>query len=99
MPAFLLPLLEVCGAFLSRLVGSRIGQWILTGALFMGIQFVSKKVAVDVLIPQIASHMAGMGALTISWMAYLNIDRFITIVLSAYASAAGTRLVMQRAGK
>lgn len=99
MPAFLIPIIEVLTAALSRLVASRLGQWLLTGALFLGIQWVSKKVAVDVLIPQIASHVAGMGALTVAWLAYLNVDRAITIILSAYASAAGTRMVMQRVGK
>lgn len=96
---FLVPLLEACGAFLSRLVASRLGQWLLTAALFLGINFVSKKVAVDILVPQIAAHIGGMGALTVAWLAYLNVDRAITIILSAYASAAGTRMVMQRAGK
>ncbi|MGN6482538.1 DUF2523 family protein [Luteibacter sp.] len=95
----LVVLLEVVGAFLARLIASRIGQWILTAILFFGINFVSKKVVVENVIPQLQAHMAGLGALTLAWMAYLNIDRGISVILSAYAAGAGTRFVMQRASK
>nr|WP_240003825.1 hypothetical protein [Luteibacter sp. 9143a] len=29
-------------------------------------------------------------------MAYLNVDRSITIILSAFASAAGSRMILKR---
>ena len=98
MPVFLIPLLEVCGAFLSRLFFSRAGQWLLTALLFLGIQFGSQKLVVEPLLSSIQSSFGGLSAGTVAWMAYLNVDRAITIVLSAFASAAGSRVILKRIG-
>lgn len=95
---FLLPLLEVCGAFLSRLFFSRVGQWVLTALLFLGIQFGSQKFVVEPLRAAIQSSFSGLDSQSLAWMAYLNVDRAITIVLSAFASAAGSRMVLKRIG-
>ncbi|SKB73716.1 DUF2523 family protein [Luteibacter sp. 22Crub2.1] len=99
MPPFLLPLIEVVGSALSRLIFSRVGQWVLTGMLFLGIKFTAQKVVTEPLIAAIQQHVSGLGGGIIAWLAYLNVDVAITIVLSAYASASGTKMVLSRIGK
>lgn len=99
MPLVFGAALEAFFAFMSRLVISRIGQWILTAMIFLGIKFTSQKLVVEPLISQIQSSVSGLGSYIVGWIAYLNVDIAITIILSAYASGYGTRAVMSHIGK
>lgn len=83
-----MPLLAVIGAFFSRLVASRVGFWVVGALAFLGINFVSHSFVVGPILEAIMDSVADLPASLIAWLRYLNIDRYITAVLSAYASAA-----------
>lgn len=80
--------LGAIGAFLSRVVASRIGYWILAALTFFGLQFVATEFVADPLLAQIQAAFAGAPAEILEWLAFLNVDKYITMILSAYAAAA-----------
>jgi len=92
----MLAILEGLIAALSRLVGSRIGQWAVQLLLFFGVQVVAQHVVLAPIKASLAAAFGGMPAAVIAWLAYLRVDVFLTLIASAYAANVGTRLLMQR---
>lgn len=86
-------------AGLSRLFGTRIGQWILSALAFLGINFMTQKFAVDPLLGQIKSAVSGAPGEIVAWLGYLNVDKYVTLVLSAYATAAAAGALKMRLAK
>lgn len=99
MPAAILALIEVVGAAFSRLMATQLGRWVLQALLFFGISFVSNKIVSGAVTPALQSAFAGIGGTALAWMAYCNVDRAITIVLSAYATVSATRWTIMRTKK
>jgi steroid 5-alpha reductase family enzyme len=92
----MLLILEGLIAALSRLVGSRIGQWIVQLFLFFGVQLVAQHVLIAPVKGALSAAFGGMPATVIGWIAYIKLDVFLTLIASAYAANAGTRFFMQR---
>lgn len=90
------PWLAPIAAFLSRMIQSRIGFWVLSGLAFFGLQWGATQLVVGPLLAQIQSAFVGLPADLIAWLSFLNIDRYVTIVLSAYATAAGASALRLR---
>ncbi|WP_164240842.1 DUF2523 family protein [Stenotrophomonas maltophilia] len=86
-------------AGLSRLVGTRLGQWVLSALAFLGINFMTQKFAVDPLLGQIKSSFAGAPGEIVAWLGFLNVDKYVTLVLSAYATAAAAGALKMRLAK
>jgi hypothetical protein len=83
-------------AALGWLVRSQIGRWIAIALAAIGIQFAVTEGVMYPLIDYIASNASGgVGAAT-QWFGFFNVDRYITLILSAYASAAAVGFVAQR---
>ena len=83
-----MPFVGALLAGLSRLLGSRIGQWALQLLAFFGLGFAAQQYAVAPLLAQIQSYASGAGGEAVMWMAYLNFDKAITMIMSAYAARA-----------
>jgi hypothetical protein len=94
----MLAVLEALFAGLSRLVGSRIGQWVVQLFLFFGVQIVSQHVLIAPVKGALSAAFGGIPSDVIAWIAYLRVDVFLTIIASAYAANAGARFFMQRKG-
>ena len=78
------------------LVRSQIGRWIVIALGAIGIQFVATEALLDPLIAHISSNVGGgVGAAT-AWLGFFNVDRYVTLILSAYAAAASLGFAMQR---
>lgn len=99
MPAAILAIIELVTAAFSRIIASQLGRWVLQALLFFGISFVSNKVTTAAVEPALTAAFAGVGGDILAWMSYCNIDRALTIVLSAYATVAATRWTIKRASK
>ena len=91
MPAVILAIIEIAGAAFSRLMATQLGRWVLQGLLFFGISFVSNKIVSGAVTPALQAAFSGIGGNALAWIAFMNADRALTIVLSAYATVAATR--------
>lgn len=91
MLAWITALIEVVGAAFSRLMATKLGPWLVQAAAFLGIQFVSSHIVSGVVSPTLAQYVGGLGGDAVRWVSFLNVDRALTIVLSAYATVAATR--------
>ncbi|MBL8642971.1 MAG: DUF2523 domain-containing protein [Rhodospirillaceae bacterium] len=92
MPA----LLAVLAAAFSRLIGSRAGHWIVSAALWLGISFASYQVVLDPAMALIQQYMSETGAEALAALAFLNVDKAVTMLFSAYAARLASRLVLRR---
>lgn len=75
-------------AGLSRLFSTRLGTWVAGAMLFLGIELVASNFVVGPLLDEVIGAFAGLPGDMAAWLAFLNVDRYITIVASAYATAA-----------
>lgn len=78
----------VLSAVLGRLVASRLGFWIASALATLGLQLAVQQFAVGPAIDMVQTNFNGVPGDLVAWVSYLNVDKFITIVLSAYAAAA-----------
>lgn len=89
---FLAPLL----AGISRLFATRIGFWILSALAFLGIQFAATEFVVEPLLDYIKGALGGAPATILEFLAWLRVDDYVTVVLSAYTTAAATGALKMR---
>lgn len=83
-------------AALGWLVRSQIGRWIAIALAAIGIEFAVSEAVMDPLFDYInANAGAGVGAAT-AWFGFFNVDRYVTLILSAYAAAAAVGFGLQR---
>ncbi|RRU12123.1 DUF2523 family protein [Stenotrophomonas sp. 278] len=86
-------------AGLSRLIQTRLGQWLLAALAFLGLNFVTQEFAVDPLLNQIKQAFSGAPADIVAWLAFLNLDKYVTLVVSAYATAISAGALKMRLKK
>ena len=97
MPAIIATFL----AALSRLFASRIGAWVVALLLYFGISIGGYKMAVEPLLSSIKSTLSGLSADAVNWIAFLGLDKAITIVFSAYVirwGIGGAKVFLRKRG-
>jgi hypothetical protein len=82
-------IIEVLIKYLGRLFSSRLGAWLASALLAFGLSWTTQKFAIQPLLASITGAASGMGGTAAAWFGYLNVDKAITIVLSAYATKQG----------
>lgn len=83
-------------AGLGWLFRSKLGQWIVAGMAFIGLQLATNEFAVGPILAQIQSVVGQTGGDAVGWVAFFNLDKYITCILSAYAVATGKRVFLAR---
>lgn len=96
MPAFLAPLIAAVMGALSRLFGSRLGAWVGTAMVALGIAWVTNEAIVTPAKTMALNALSGMHAVALQWALVANWDKYITIVLSAYAAGGIKRAILVR---
>lgn len=96
MPAFLAPLLAALFAGFSRLFSTNLGAWITTAMIALGLAWVTTESMVEPVRQLVASHMGGIPGNVAQWVAVMNFDKYISIILSAYAAGGIKRAVLTR---
>jgi type III secretory pathway component EscR len=85
---FLAPVWAALIAALGWLVRTQIGFWIASALAAYGLSLVAQNFVVTPVMASIQSQMAGLGGNVTAWMAYLQVDKMLTTIISAYAAAA-----------
>lgn len=83
-------------AVLGNMVRSQIGFWIASALGAFGLHLVAQEFVVSPALAEIQSHLNGLPATGLAWLAHLKVDRVVTILLSAYAAAASLSAVRLR---
>lgn len=97
MWAILLEFLEPLGGLLSRLMFSKLGQWIASAMTFLGLSFGTTKFGIGALRDYMQNALTGLPGQLVDWMGVLNLDVYCTIILSAYAAAFVKKVIVQAA--
>lgn len=77
---------------------AKLGNFIAGVFVFFGLQLVARKYGVEPLIQYMRQIAMTGGAEALSWMAFFNIDRYITVILSAYTIIAAKGIFLRRTG-
>lgn len=83
-------------AGLSSLFASKIGQWCVSALVFLGLELATQSFVTAPIIGQIQSIATGLPGDAVGWLAFLNADKYVTIILSALAVAAGKSAILRR---
>lgn len=89
-PLVLAPIVAMILAWISRIMMIKAGIWVIGALAYIGLYFGTQSFVVDPLIDQVRAIAEGSttGAMA-EWVAFLNVDRAITMILSAYVTAGG----------
>jgi len=96
MPAFLAPLIAAAMAAFSRLVSTRAGMWVATALGALGLSLATHEIAMGPIMNMVRSSASGIPADLAQWLGVLQVDRYITIVLSAFTAGAVKRAFLAR---
>ena len=66
---------------------------------FLGLNFVAQEFAVTPLLDQIKASISGAPGDILAWIGFLNVDKYVTLLLSAYATAAAAGALKMRLKK
>ena len=72
------------------------GPWIVQGLIFLGINFVAQKYITTPFLGLIESSLGGGPEMVVKAFAAIQFDKCVTVILSAYATAAGGRMVLRK---
>ena len=94
LPLLAAPAVGLILSWLSRLLMLKAGLWIAGAMVSVGIYFGTQTFLVQPLIEQVMLLAQGafVGEVT-QWAAFLNLDKAITMVMSAYTAAAAITAV------
>jgi hypothetical protein len=83
-------------AGLSAVFSSQIGRWIVSAFLFLGLELGTQKAVTGPMLTYMQSVTSGLSADAVGWLGFFNIDKYITIIMSAYATAGVGRVLLRR---
>lgn len=90
------PLVAGLVAAFSRLIATRAGMWVVSVLGFLGLSMAVQGVAMGPVMGQVASHMSGVGGDLARWMGVLQLDKYVSVALSAYTVSTVKRAFLAR---
>lgn len=96
LPVIIGPILTGLGALLSRLVFTRAGQWVIALLASLGIALSTQTLVMGPITNYAAQGFAGLPGNIAEWVGFLNIDKYVSIVISAYAGAAIKNVILRK---
>lgn len=83
------------GAF-SRLIANRVGMWAVSLLGFLGLSWATHSVVMGPFMSQVSSGMGGVSGDIAAWLGVMKMDRYVSIVLSAYTIGTVKRAFLAR---
>ena len=96
MPALLAALGSFIVASFAALFRSRIGGWVATAMVALGLAWTTNEGVIEPITQQALGALQGVHATALQWIMVMNFDKYLTIVLSAYAAGALKRAILVR---
>lgn len=81
---------------LSRLIFTRAGAWLLSALAWIGIGLAVQGTLVGPALEYVQDALTGLPASIASWLGFLNIDKYFTIVGSAYVAGTVKRVILRK---
>lgn len=85
----------ITGAF-GRLIATRVGMWGVSILGFLGLSLAVQTVVMDQAVDLVNAHMAGVSGDLARWLGVLKIDRYVSVVISAYTVATVKKVFLAR---
>lgn len=83
-------------AALSGLVFSRLGAWIAGALAALGIGLSVQTFAFDQVMDYAQQGFGGLPAQVAAWVGFLNIDRYVSLVISGYLGSSVKKIIMRK---
>lgn len=81
---------------LSGLVFSRLGAWVAGAFAALGIGLAVQGVVFDQLIDYAQSAFSGLPSTLAAWVGFLNIDKYVSLVISGYLGASVKKVIIRK---
>ena len=94
-----MPLIAGLVAALAAMLKTQAGVIVVSVLVFLGLEIATYELAMRPALDMVKqqAESAGAAAGIAEWLGFLNVDRYVTIVLSAYLVAQGKRVFLRRA--
>lgn len=92
----LAPLIAGLSGAFARLLATRLGMWVTSALAFLGLSFATHSLVLEPFMQTVASGMGGVSGELAQWLGVLKMDRYVSIVLSAYGVGAIKRVFLAR---
>ena len=89
MPVLLVWLGEAIIGAIGWLLKNKLGQWIASSLIWLGISYGTQKLVIGPALDQIRGYMTGFSGDLLQWLGLLQFDRAVTMILGAMATKAG----------
>ena len=83
---------------LSRLIFTRAGAWIASALVALGLGLGTQGVVVGPALDYVQSSIGGLPGNIADWLGVLNIDKYFTIIGSAYVAGVTKRVILRKLG-
>lgn len=83
-------------AAIASVFSSQIGRWCVSLLVFLGLELGTQQVVVGPLITYMQGATSGLSGDAVQWLAFFNLDKYITCILSASATAGVGRVILRR---
>lgn len=94
----LAPVLAAVFAGFSRLFTTKLGGWVATAMMALGLHFVVTGTLIEAATDMVSSAMGGIPGSVRAWLGVLNFGAYVSIILSAYTAGGIKRAVLARRG-
>lgn len=81
---------------LSALIFSKAGAWITSTLLAIGLGFAVQGTLVEPALAHVQTAIGGLPGNIAAWLGVLNIDKYFTIVGSAYVAATVKKVILRK---
>ena len=85
-------------AMLSRYLIVKAGFFVASILAFIGVQMVTQEVVIDPILDYVRNIGGSLPPVAAQWFAFFNVDRYITIIFSAYTVGEGRNFVFRKIG-
>lgn len=79
------------GAIISRIFATRLGGWVASVMVFLGLSWATNEVSMVGIRALISSHIAGVGGAGLEWLVFFNVPAYLSLIVSAYSAATVKR--------
>ena len=81
---------------LSALIFTKAGAWVTSILTALGLGFAVQVAILTPVLSHVSSAFGGLPSDLANWMGFLNIDKYVSIVVSAYVGSLAKRVILRK---
>ena len=96
VPIIIAPLLAGIGTMLSRLFFTQGGRWAIALLASLGLALTTQTFVMGPIMDRASEGFTQLPPNVAQWLGYLNVDKYVSIVISAYVGSGIKSVILRR---